>query len=158
MVVDRADAVSPGGLGGRRDHHLPALRAPYGLQSRHPAQAELVRVVETIARFEPVAGFFDRLFLRAYSGSGLLIVCWGRLSTMPWAFRCSRTVSYSTRMPVCSAMWSARRLSVHNENGSPRLLGRRLTACTNRSRYSAVTLRGAPGCGTSRSPSTPSAR
>ena len=105
MVVHRPDAVALFGLGGRRDYHLLALRTPHGLEGGHPAQVELVGVVEVISRFEyAVAGLFDHLFLRAYSESGLLMVCWGRLSTIPAAFRCIRTVSYSTRMPVCSAM------------------------------------------------------
>src|SRR5215211_748061 len=94
VVVDRPDAVALFGLGWGLDHHLLALGAPHRLEGRHPAQVELVCVVEMIPRLQPVAGFFDRLFLRAYSGSGLVMVCWGRLKTMPSAFRCTRTVSY----------------------------------------------------------------
>src|SRR5215217_1697526 len=134
MVVDRSDAVALFGLGWRLDHHLLALRSPHRLEGGHPAQVELVGVVEDLSRSEVVASLFNRLFLRAYSGSGLVMVCWGRLSTIPAAFRCTRTVSYSTRMPVCSAMWSAKRLSVHTENGNPRLRGRRRTEWISSSR------------------------
>ena len=93
VVVHRAYAVALSGLGWRWDHHLPPFRAPHRLEGGHPAQVELVGVVEDIARFETAAGFFDRLFLRAYSGSGLVMVCWGRLKTIPAAFRCTRTLS-----------------------------------------------------------------
>src|ERR671912_105417 len=89
----RADAVALLGLGGRRDHHLLAFGTPYRLQCRHPTQVELVGVVEAIARPEAVPCSLDRLFLSAYSGSGLVIVCWGRLRTMPAVFRCARTLS-----------------------------------------------------------------
>jgi hypothetical protein len=101
VVVDRPDAVAlflgwagvgiitcwPFGL------HI-ALRV--GIQLR----LELLGIVEDVCRSEVVAGLFERLFLRVYSGSGLVMVCWGRLKTIPAAFKCSRTVSYSTRMPV----------------------------------------------------------
>jgi hypothetical protein len=42
-------------------------------------------------------------FLRVYSGLELAVVCWGRLRTIPAALRCSRTVSYSTR--ICRSAW-----------------------------------------------------
>src|SRR3712207_1420030 len=72
LVVDRSDAVALFGLSGRLDHHLLALWAPHGLdglEGGHPAQVELVGVVEDFSFWEVVAGLFDRLFLRAYSGS-----------------------------------------------------------------------------------------
>ena|SRR5215208_7685796 len=97
VVVHRSDAVTPGGLDRCLDHHLLSLGAPHGSQRWHPAQVELLSVVEDISCSEIVACFFDRLFLRAYSGSGLVMVCWRRLSTILAAFRCTRTVSYSTR-------------------------------------------------------------
>jgi len=49
--------------------HLLAHRGPHRLEDGHPTQVELVGVVEVVPRFETVAGLFDRLFLRAYSGS-----------------------------------------------------------------------------------------
>src|SRR5215207_2432575 len=69
MVVDRADAVSLFGLGGSLDHHLLAHRGPHRLEDGHPTQVELVGVVEDVLFSEVVASLFDRLFLRAYSGS-----------------------------------------------------------------------------------------
>src|SRR3954462_936807 len=104
MVVDRSDSVALFRLGGRWDHNLLAFWSPYRLQGWHPAQVELVGVIEVLSRGETVAGLFDRLFLRAYSGSGLVMVCWGRLKTIPVAFKCTRTLSQVTRMPVVSAM------------------------------------------------------
>jgi len=46
VIVDRPDAVAPVRLGGRKDHHLPPLRAPHRPQRRQPAQVELVGGVE----------------------------------------------------------------------------------------------------------------
>jgi hypothetical protein len=106
VVVDRPDAVSLGV--GWVGVSIITCSGPWGstspAASASSSQVELVGVVEVIFWFEALAGFFDRLLLRAYSGSGLVMVCCGRLCTIPAAFRCTRTVSYSTRMPVCSAM------------------------------------------------------
>ena len=60
-------------------------------------------------------------------------------------------------MPVCSAMESARRCSVHIEYGCSKLRGRRRTTKSSCSSYAFVILAGAPGIGRSLSPSIPSA-
>lgn len=104
MVIDSAQAITPIRLPGCRDHHLLAFRAPESTQGGQPTDIELVRVVEHIAWFQVIARFFDRLFFTWYSGSGLLILCWGRLSTMSAFLSNRRTVSVETRRPVFSAI------------------------------------------------------
>jgi hypothetical protein len=47
-----------------------------------PADVELISIVEGLARLQVIAGVFNRLFLSAYSGSGLVIVCCGRLNAI----------------------------------------------------------------------------
>src|SRR5512139_1654116 len=103
MIIDRANAVALVRLSRGRNHDLLALWAPHRSQGRHPREVELIRIIEDLLRFQGRTGVFNRLFLTAYSGSGLLIVCCGRLMTMSAAFRWHRTVSASTRIPVCSA-------------------------------------------------------
>ena len=158
MVVHRSDAVTLFGLGGSGDHNLLAFRSPYRLEGRHPTQVELVGVVEMISRPEAVAGLFDRLFLKAYSGSGLVMVCWGRLRTIPAAFRCTRTVSYVDPDARAFGHVIGQALQSPKRERHPQATRTATNRVDQRSRYSSVTLRGAPGCGSSRSPSTPSAR
>ena len=46
--VDRAEAIAPGWLGRRGDHHLPPLGAPERPECWEPADIELVGVVEDL--------------------------------------------------------------------------------------------------------------
>jgi hypothetical protein len=104
MVVDCTKTIAFPGLSGRRDHHLLALPAPHRSERWQPADVELVGVVEHLTWLQSIPRVLNRLFLTLYSGSGLLMVCWGRLSTIPAFFSSLRTVSSETRMPVCSAI------------------------------------------------------
>src|SRR5258707_6932155 len=134
VLVHGSTAVVLGRLSGGGNHHRLSLGAPHRPQRGEPTEIELIRVIEDIPRFPVVAGRFTRLFLSAYSGSGLLIVCWGRLNTISAAWRWTRTVAFSTRIPVRSANASANRCSVQVEEGRSRRRGRRRTSCSNWSR------------------------
>src|SRR5262245_2965693 len=103
MVVDRPNAIVSGGLSRCRDHYLLSLGTPQRPQGRKPTHIEFVRIIKDGSRFQVIAGLLNRLFFTRYSGSGLLILCWGRLSTISACFRWTRTVSAATRIPVCSA-------------------------------------------------------
>src|SRR5258708_5673810 len=103
VIVHGANAVVLGRLSWGGDHHLLSLGAPHGSECGEPTEIELIGVIEDIPGAQVVAGCFNRLFFTAYSGSGLLMVCWGRLNTISAALRWTRTVSFSTRIPVCSA-------------------------------------------------------
>jgi hypothetical protein len=103
LVMDRTQAIPLVRLPGGGNYNLLTARTPQGAQGGQSADIEFVRVVKHLAGVQMVEGLFNRLFCSAYSGSGLLIWCWGRLSTMPACFSTRRTVSSETRMPVCSA-------------------------------------------------------
>jgi len=75
MVVDGAYPIVFRGLSRCADHDLLAHWTPHRPQGRQPAHIELVGVVEHIPFVQAITGFFDRLFLTSYSGSGLLILC-----------------------------------------------------------------------------------
>jgi hypothetical protein len=162
MVVDRPDAVALFGLGGGRGiitcwpfgTHL-ALSVGFQLRLNSSQRSSRNGL--------PLRGRRGPLrppFLRVYSGSGLVMVCWGRLRTMcrQPSGAAGRVSYYSTRMPLCSGP----RARPTCAQGPQRewqplgLRGGRRTAWVSRSRYSAVTLGGAPGCGASRKPSAPS--
>src|SRR5262249_45922227 len=115
MIVDGANAVVLGGLSRSGNHHLLPFGAPHRPQRGKPTEIEFIGVIEDIPRFPMVSGRFNRLFFTTYSGSGLLIVCWGRLKTISAAWRWTRTVSFCTRIPVRSASSSARRCRVQVE-------------------------------------------
>src|SRR5918993_2728933 len=134
VPVDRAQAVAPGWLRGGGDHHLPPDEAPHGPDRRVPADVELVGVVEGLARLQAATGRFDRPFFSAYSGSGLVMVCCGRLRRIPPSRSRRQTLAPLTRIPVSSAKWSARRAAVHSENGRPSARGRRRRTPSSRSR------------------------
>jgi hypothetical protein len=87
MIVHGADAEVSRRLSRRKDHDLLPFRAPQRAQGRQPTHVELIGVVEDVTGLQLVACLFDRLFFTAYSGSGLVMVCWGRLSTMSAALR-----------------------------------------------------------------------
>jgi hypothetical protein len=93
MVVDGAQAIPFIRLTGRGHHDVLTPRAPHGAQGRQPTDIECVSSVKHRTGLQMVAGVLDRLFFTEYSGSGLLIVWWGRLSTMPAGFSARRTVS-----------------------------------------------------------------
>src|SRR5260370_6674276 len=101
VIVHGSNAVVLRWLSGGGNHHLLSLGAPHGPQRGKPTEIELIGVIEHIPSFQFVAGCFNRLFFTAYSGSGLLIVWWGRLNTISAALRWTRTVSFCTRIPVC---------------------------------------------------------
>ena len=61
-----------------------------------PADVEPVGVAEGIARAQAAAGRLDRPFSNAYSGSGLLIMCCGRLKAMPPSHKRRQTLTFST--------------------------------------------------------------
>jgi hypothetical protein len=115
MVVDSPDAIVLLGLAWSWDHDLLSFWAPHRNQGWQPGQVEFISVIKHFLRFQVVSDVFDRLFLTLYSGSGLLMVCCGRLKTIPPALSTRRTVSVETRNPVSSAMKSARRASVQSE-------------------------------------------
>jgi hypothetical protein len=104
MILPRADPVVPGGLRGSRDQHRLALRTPLRAPGRPPTPVELIGRGADLSRSEPVTGVFTRLFFPRSSGSGLLMGCWGRLSTLSAALRGPRPVSSCPRIPVCSAL------------------------------------------------------
>ena len=104
MVIDGANALALRGLAWRGDHHLLAFRTPHGFEGRQPGEIARIGIVKDLPGLQAIAGRFHRLFFPWYSGSGLLMVCWGRLKTMSASCRCRRTVSASTRMPVWSAI------------------------------------------------------
>src|SRR5258708_20148299 len=100
VVVERANAIVFGRLGRGVHHHLLARWTPPGTPRRQPTHVALVGVGEDRVRCEAVARIVNRLFFPAYSGSGLLMVCCGRLSTMSPAFRRRRPVSTPTPLPA----------------------------------------------------------
>ena len=73
--LDGAEAVAGRWLSGRWHHDLPALGCPERPQGRKPADVELVGVGESIALVQAATGNLERPFLRAYSGSGLVMLC-----------------------------------------------------------------------------------
>ena len=103
MIIHRPQPIAFRGGAGRWNHDLLSLGTPHLAQRRVPTHIEFVGIVKDFIAFQVVTRFFNRLFLTWYSGSGLLILCCGRLITIPAALRCSRTVSIPTRIPVCSA-------------------------------------------------------
>lgn len=82
VLVHRPDPVVLVGLAWGRNHHLLPFRAPHGAPGGEPAQMKRIRIIEHFAWFQAITGRFNRLFFPRYSGSGLVIVCWGRLSTI----------------------------------------------------------------------------
>src|SRR5713101_79181 len=104
VIIHGTQPVSTVRLTWGGDHHLFTFGAPQCPQGRQPTDIEFIGIIEYVALFQLVAGVFNRLFLTRYSGSGLLILCWGRLSTMSAFFSTRRTVSVETRWPVFSAM------------------------------------------------------
>jgi len=104
IPIDCAEPIVARGLHRRCNHHLLAFGTPHGTQGRQPADIELVGVVEDFAGPYAGAGVFDRLFLSAYSGSGLVILCCGRLSAMSAARSSRNTLGTLMRRPVCSAI------------------------------------------------------
>src|SRR5512143_444374 len=87
MIIDRANAVTLRRLPRGRNHDLLAVRTPQRPQGGHPGEVELIGRIADLPRFQRRTGFFNRLFCTGYSGSGLLMVGWGRLMTMSAAFR-----------------------------------------------------------------------
>src|SRR4051812_7417169 len=71
--VDRTQTVPARGLGRRGDHPLLADWTPHGPQGRMPTDVEFVGIVEDLPGLQTIASRLDRLFLIAYSGSGLVI-------------------------------------------------------------------------------------
>jgi hypothetical protein len=134
MIVDGAQPTPLVRLPRGGDHDLRPPRAPQGTQGGPPTDSECVRVVKHLTRFQVGAGVRNRLFLPAYSGSGLLICCGGRRRTRPACCRARRTVSSETRSLVCSARSSASRWSAHSEPGTPKLRGRRRPAASRAAR------------------------
>ena len=114
MVIDGANTRALRGLAWRGDHHLLACRTPQGFAGRQPGQIARIGRGKDLPWLQAIAGRFNRLFFPWYSGAGLLILCWGRLKTMSASCRCRRTVSAATRMPVCSAIESAKRARVQS--------------------------------------------
>ena len=103
MIVDGAQPIALVRLPWGRNHDLLTSRTPQGAQGGQPTEIEFVSIVKHLTSFQMVAAVFNRLFFTAYSGSGRLIVCWGRLRTMSACFSARRIVSSETRMPVLSA-------------------------------------------------------
>ena len=93
MIVDGPQPVMHLGLSWGRDPHLLPFGAPHRSQSGQPAHIELVGIVEHLPWLQSVSGFFDLLFFTWYSGSGLLMVCCGRLNTISSLASSRRTVS-----------------------------------------------------------------
>jgi hypothetical protein len=75
VIVHGAKALVLGRLSGGRDHHLLSLGTPHRPQRGKPTEVELIGVIKHIPCTQSVTGVFNRLFLTAYSGSGLLMVC-----------------------------------------------------------------------------------
>jgi len=75
MVVDCSQAIMNLGLSWGWDHHLLSLWAPHRSQGRQPTDVEFIRIVEHLTWLQSVSGFFNRLFLTWYCGSGLEMVC-----------------------------------------------------------------------------------
>ncbi len=103
MIVDRSQTIMHFGLSQRWDHQLLPFRAPHLAQSRQPTDIELIRIVKDFVSLHPISSFINRLFLIWYSGSGLEIVCCGRLNAISSFANSRRIVSSETRMPVFSA-------------------------------------------------------
>jgi hypothetical protein len=103
VVVDGAQTIALVRLPWGGNHDVLPSRAPQGAQGGQPTEIEFALIVKHLAEFQLVAGIFNRLSFSAYSGSELLILCWGRLSIVPSCFSARRTVSSEARMPVGSA-------------------------------------------------------
>jgi hypothetical protein len=104
VIIHGTQPVASVGLTRGGDHHLLAFGAPQRSQGWQPTDVKFIGVVKDIPWFQAVSCVFNRLFFTWYAGSGLLILCWGRLSTMSAFFSTRRTVSVETRRPVFSAM------------------------------------------------------
>jgi hypothetical protein len=128
IIIDGAQTRALVRLPWGGDHDVLTSRTSQGAQGGQPADMACVRIGKHLTGFQVVAGLCKRRFLSAYSGSGRLIWCWGRLSTTPACVKARRTVSSETRMLVLSARSSTKRCKVHREHGSPKLRGRRRTA------------------------------
>jgi hypothetical protein len=82
MVIDGPDTIVFSGLSWCGDHDLLAFGTPHGPQGGQPTEVEFIGVIKDFFCLQAISGFLNRLFLTRYTGSGLLILCWGRLSTM----------------------------------------------------------------------------
>jgi hypothetical protein len=158
LVVDRAQTIALVRVSWRRPHDWRAPQAPQGAHGGPPAAMAFVRLGQHLAGGHIVTGVCPRLLWSADSGAGLLILCGGRLRTMPAGCSARRPVASATRSPGCAARSSARRGRVHTENGHGTRRGRRRTTASHLARYAAVISAGRPGRGASGHPSRPSAR
>jgi hypothetical protein len=79
MIIDGTQPIPLIRLAWRGNHDVLTPKTPHRAQGRQPAHIECVRIVERLPGGRMIAGLFNRLVFTAYSGSGLLIWCWGWL-------------------------------------------------------------------------------
>ena len=104
MIVHGTQTIAFRWLSRRGNHDLLSARTPQRAQRWKPAEIKFVGVIKNLANVQMITRFLDRLFFSSYSGSGLVILCCGRLITMSFCFKSRRRVSSENRRPV----WSAR--------------------------------------------------